>query len=575
MRPRRSILLSLAFVLGVCISPLAAQDRSLAIRGFDARIVVRPDGMVDVTETITAEFTGSWNGLYRSIPVDYRTPQGLGWTLRVEVLGATDEQGRALRIETSRDRHFLKTKIWVPGALDVTRTIVLRYQAPNGLRFFEDHDELYWNVTGDEWDIPIGMATARIELPPGATGLRSTAFTGVYGSTAASAKITTEGRVLRVATREPLEFREGLTVVVGWDKGLVAAPTNTEEALALAESNWPLVIPPLVFAGMLLLWWKVGRDPSNLPAVVQYEPPGGLTPAEAGTLIDESVDMRDITATIIDLAVLGHLRIEEREEKVFLGLWDRTEFVFHPTQPPEGTRPLVAHEQRVLAGIFDGHDGEIKLSDLKNEFYIELPGIRNAVYDRLKDRGLQRIRPDKVKHYWILAGIFFGLIVALVGGGPLAVRWSMAPMPFVLAGIVSGLIILLFAQIMPARTAAGARMLEKVRGFEEFLRRVESDRFERVVRTPEMFERFLPYAMAFGVEAKWARAFRNIYTQPPTWYVGSHVAMFNAGSFSSRLSDMSTQAGKTMSSSPRSSGGSGFSGGSSGGGSGGGGGGGF
>jgi uncharacterized membrane protein len=148
-------------------------------------------------------------------------------------------------------------------------------------------------------------------------------------------------------------------------------------------------------------------------------------------------------------------------------------------------------------------------------------------------------------------------------------------MPFVLAGIVSGLIILLFGRIMPARTIAGARMLEKVRGFEEFLTRVESDRFARVVKTPEMFEKFLPFAMAFGVEAKWARAFRSIYTEPPRWYAGTNAVAFNAGSFSSRLSEMSEQAGKTMSSSPRSSGGSGFSGGSSGGGSGGGGGGGF
>jgi len=121
----------------------------------------------------------------------------------------------------------------------------------------------------------------------------------------------------------------------------------------------------------------------------------------------------------------------------------------------------------------------------------------------------------------------------------------------------------------------GARQRERVLGFEEFLDRVEGDRFERVIKTPEMFERFLPYAMAFGVERRWANAFRDVYREPPTWYVGTNPMGFNAGTFSSRLSDLSTRAGSAMSSAPRSSGGSGFSGGSSGGGSGGGGGGGF
>jgi uncharacterized membrane protein len=151
----------------------------------------------------------------------------------------------------------------------------------------------------------------------------------------------------------------------------------------------------------------------------------------------------------------------------------------------------------------------------------------------------------------------------------------MTPVPFVIAAIASGLIVAAFGRIMPARTVQGARALERVLGFEEFLRRVEGDRLERVVKTPEMFERFLPFAMAFGVERKWAKAFQDIYREPPTWYVGSTAGPFDMSGFSSRLGDLSSRAESTMSSSPRSSNGSGFSGGSSGGGSGGGGGGGF
>ena len=565
----------LALLFAFVATSASAQQRTLTIRGFDANIVVDRDGVVDVTETITAQFTGAWNGIYRSIPVEYRTPQGFSWTLKLDFLGATDAEGRALKVESSRERHYLKYKIWIPGAQNVTRTIAIHYRAPNGLRFFEDHDELYWNVTGDEWDMPLNKVTAKVTLPPQSTGIRSAAFTGAYGSTTQDAKITTQANVLFLTMNRDLGFHEGATIVVGWDKGVVREPTDAEKLRNAAESNWPLFIPVAVLVGMFLLWRKVGRDPEGLPVAVEYEPPGEMTPAEVGTLLDESVDMRDITATIVDLAVGGHLRIEEREEKTLLGLWSRTEFVFHQTQPPEGTRKLTSHEQRVLGGIFSGRAGEVRLSDLKNEFYSELPGIRTSVYERLVDRGLHRSRPDKVKKSWTMAGVVTGAVLAFGGGGAFGARMGLTPMPFVLAGIVSGLIIVLFARIMPARTTAGARMLEKVRGFEEFLTRVESDRFARVVKTPEMFEKFLPFAIAFGVEAKWARAFRNIYTEPPRWYAGTNSMAFNAGSFSSRLSEMSEQAGKTMSSSPRSSGGSGFSGGSSGGGSGGGGGGGF
>jgi len=160
-------------------------------------------------------------------------------------------------------------------------------------------------------------------------------------------------------------------------------------------------------------------------------------------------------------------------------------------------------------------------------------------------------------------------------GGTVGATIGLSTMAVVIAVVSSVLIMIVFGLIMPARTVLGARQRERVLGFEEFLQRVESDRFERVIKTPEMFERFLPFAMAFGVEKKWARAFQDIYREPPTWYVGANPMGFNAGTFSSRLSDLSSRAGNTMSSSPRSSGGSGFSGGSSGGGSGGGGGGGF
>ncbi len=566
-----------ALLLPLCVGLLArpaGAQRSYVIERFDADIAVEADGGVLVEERITARFTGAWNGIYRTVPVEYRTPQGFRWTLRLELLGAADGSGRPLRVESRRERHYVRYQIWVPGAEDATRTVVLRYRAGNGVRFFADHDELYWNVTGDEWEVPIGAASARVALPPAAGGVRAIAFNGVYGATTRDAEIAVEGTEVRAVMPHPLGFREGLTVVVGWDKGTVREPTGTERALGFLGANWPLGIPIPVLLGMLVLWHRVGRDPRRLPIAVRYEPPDSLTPAEAGTLMDYSADMRDITATVVDLAVRGSLRIEEREESRFLGLLTRREYVFHRLDPPAGAPGLAPHESAVLGGIFSHGRSEVKLSDLEHRFYRHLPGIREHIFERLVQRGFYRSRPDRVKSRWLVAAILLAIAIYMVGGTVGAALADLTPVPVAIAAVLSGLIVAGFGRIMPARTAAGARALEGVLGFEEFLGRVEGDRLERLVRTPEMFERYLPFAMAFGVERRWARAFEGIYREPPTWYAGGR-GHFDLDGFSSSLADLSSRAGSAMTSSPRGSGGSGFSGGSSGGGSGGGGGGAF
>ena len=553
-------------------SPGTAQ-RSLVIERFDAAITVNRDGSIDVTETIAPRFTGSWNGIFRTIPVKYHTPQGFNWSLRLELVSVTDGQGQPLKTEASRERHYLKYKIWVPGAEDATRTVVLRYRAENGLRFFEDHDELYWNVTGDEWEVPIEAATARIVLPDGAEGIRAIAFNGAYGSTARDASVEQDGTTIRIAMPHRLEFHEGLTAVVGWSKGLVTEPTKTDRAIGFFQSNWPLGLPIVAFFAMLSLWRRHGKDPEPRPVPVQYEPPEGMTPAEAGTLMDNSADMRDVTATLVDLAVNGHMKIEEREERKLFGLIKDQEVVFHRLDPPSDARPLAPHKQRVLSGVFASGANAVELSDLENEFYTSLPGIKSAIFDRLVGQGYYRKRPQTVQGAWTAGGIAAGVLIG-VAGSALSAKLSMTPVPFFVAAVLVAIIVVGFAFVMPARTMAGARTRERVLGFEDFLHRVESDKYRRIVRTPEMFERFLPFAMAFGVEKQWARAFEGIFREPPQWYAGN-ISTFNASGFSERMSSLSSRAASTMSSSPRSSGGSGFSGGSSGGGGGGGGGGGF
>jgi uncharacterized protein (TIGR04222 family) len=568
----RASLLALALLSGA--APAAAQ-RTLAIQDFSANIVVNADGSIDVTETITARFNGKWNGIYRTVPVDYRTPQGFNWSIRLSGTSATGADGGALKLEQERTGHYQKFKIWVPGAEDATRTISFHYKAANGLRFFEDHDELYWNITGDEWDVPIEAASATITLPAGADGVRAIAFNGDYGSRAQEAAVSIEGNTVRVRMPHPLGFHEGVTAVVGWNTGLVTRPTALDRTAGFFATNWPLMLPLPVLLGMLALWWKRGRDPRKRPVTVQYEPPENITPAEAGVLIDERADLRDVIATLVDMAVRGYIRIEERDEPRLFGLFSSKEYVFHRLRPPPEWRDLERHEQLLLEGLFDGRGESVELSDLRNEFYKSLGGIRTAVTRRLVDQGYYHADPATVRGRWRFGAIFAGFVTFALGG-VMGAKIGFSPLPFMVAGALIALIIAVVGHLMPARTVPGTRTLEQVLGFEEFLSRVEKENYSRVVKTPEMFEKFLPFAMAFGVERTWARAFRNIVHEPPRWYSGGNMSGFDAGSFSARMSALTSSAGSAMSSSPRSSGGSGFSGGgSSGGGGGGGGGGGF
>ena len=554
-------------------APVAAQ-RTLVIQSLDATISVAADGSVAVDETIVPRFTGSWNGIFRTIPVEYRTPQGLNYTLRLTIESVTDEQGRTLKYESSRERHYRKLKIWVPGASDTTRTVKLRYRVANGLRFFDEHDELYWNVTGDEWEVPIESASADVRLPAGVSGVRATAFRGAYGSTEQTDVSITEGGV-HVRTSRGLGMREGLTIVVGWNPGVVHRPTTIEKTTNLISSNLPLAIPPLVLFGMYRLWRARGRDPELAPIATQYEPPAQMTPAELGTLIDGKPDMRDITATIVDLAVRGYLHIAETNDERLFGLLSDKEYRFRLTKDRKEWVPLKQHERDLLQALFGGAADSVTLSDLKNKFYKDLPGLREGLYRRLVSDRFYTGRPDHVRVLYIVGGLVAGGAIGLVSVAILA-SMGMQPAAGIAAGILSALIIAVFGWFMPSRTTRGTRELEKVLGFREFLSRVEADRLDRVVKTPAMFEKFLPYAMALGVEDNWARTFEGIYTQSPAWYSGPGGAtMFHPTSFTRNLGVMSTAAASTMASAPRSSGGSGFSGGSSGGGFGGGGGGGF
>ncbi len=570
-------LCSLALVVALFFAALPAVARDLTIQNFDETVTVNPNGTIEVTEIIEVRFTGFWHGIYRTIPVEYDTPQHLNYSLLLEPLSVTDDDGHALKYEQKREGRYLKFKISVPGAQDATKTVLVHYRILNAIRFFDDHDELYWNVTGGEWDAPIRNASAKIELPDGVTGLHAIAFTGAYGSRESDARVETKGNIVQVSTNHPLSYREGLTVVAGWDKGFVHPPSTAAKIALFLRSNWPLFLPAVAFFIMLWLWWTRGRDPERGSIAVQYEPPDKLTPGECGTLVDNEAAMRDITATLVDLAVKGYLTIEQTDESHLLGLTHSKEYIFRLKRPPTEWSAARPHELEMLSALFDdGSLTSVKLSDLQNHFYTHLPAIRTRIFDALMADGYYLHRPDTVRQGYIGAGIVIGILL-FVFGGALGAATGVAHLTWVLAAILTAAVICIFGWFMPARTLTGARTFEKVLGFEQFLGRVESDRLERIVKTPEMFEKFLPYAMALHCEKKWVAAFAGIAMQPPQWYSGPPGGTFVPYMFVNDLNAMSVQAGSVMASAPRSSsGGSGFGGGGfSGGGFGGGGGGGW
>jgi hypothetical protein len=554
----------LCLVLAVLFT-VPASAGTIRIRDFHTELDVLPDSTLDVTETIRVDFAGARNGFYRNIPVEYAGPGGFNYSLFLTDISATDSDGASLRIERQRHGGNLELKIFVPAADGSSRNISLHYRVRDGLRFFEDHDELYWNVTGTGWDDPIESASAHIILPGGVTGLRAANYTGFLGSRSQDARVDILGPNIDVQTQRPLAFHEGLTVVAGWDKGFVHEPRSSEKITQFLESNWPLFFPACVFVLMFWLWYTRGREPRVGAIAVQYEPPAGLSPGEAGTLVDDQATIRDITATLVDLAVRGFITIEEKETSHLMGLYSNKEYVFHLNKKPAEWKGIKSHELLLLSGIFEplpvagvGVREDVALSDLQNRFYKNLPGIRRAIFESLVEHGYFAHRPDIVRQAYLLAAGVVGALLYLFGQY-LAQHTGVQAQSFTISAFLSGATIAGFGWFMPTRTVEGVRALHDTLGFENFLSHVEAPHLARTPQSPQNFETYLPFAMALGVEKKWVGAFDGMLKQP-SWYQTTGTAVFHPVGFVYSLDQMAARTGQVMASAPRSSGNSATSG---------------
>ena len=551
-------------------SPLAA--KSWRIADFQDTITINPDGSAVVAESITLVFVGDWHGIHRTIPIEYPGPNGTNYQLFIDLTSITDDSGAKLKYESSTSGAYRDYKIYIPNATDTTRTVEIMYRVRNGTRFFDSHDEFYWNVTGNDWPVPIDHAAATVHFPAAAAGsLRAQAFTGVYGSSERDATAKVSGSDAQFETNNPLPMRGGMTIDVYLPKDILKPPGVLTKIVWFIGGNPAVFLPLVTLAVMFTLWWFAGRDPDpGVSVAPMYEPPPGMTPAEAGTLIGDTIHPRDITSTIVDLAVRGYIKIEEVVDKGLV--FSHKDYIFHLLKPMAQwtDKDLAPHERVMLENIFLGGQ-TTRLSGLKNRFYTAIPIIREDIMSALKKKGIYTLDPESANALSIVAA--FGILI------PFAILqyigWAdfLSSVPMVIGCVlISAVIWWLFARQMTAKTLKGARTWVSVLGFQEFMNRVDAERLK--VMPPTTFEKFLPFAMALGVEHHWAQAFAGIIKDPPSWYVspgGYGPGMgFNPIFFSSSMHSMTTDMHQVFVSAPRaSSTGSGWSGGGFGGGGGG------
>lgn len=542
------------------------------ILNFEVNIYINEDSSLDIIENITYDFGGNKrHGIYRTIPYKYKK-SGFNYNLRIKVLEVTSKKGEKypFKVYKKQDKIYIKigrSDVFVSGV----KTYKIHYKVERALNYFTDHVELYWNVTGNKWKVNIKKAAAFITLPKGISpnDIKLTCYTGIYGSSEkqCSYRILDNQNIV-FKTIRPLYPYQGLTIVLGFPKSIVTPPSFIKNAFWFLADNWILVfflIPIFTFIILFYLYWTRGRDPERRrPIIPFYEPPHNLKPALLGVIYDEKANLRDISATLIDLAVKGYLKIKEIEEKSFFK--KSKDYLLTLQKDFEKAIDLNEFEKKLLTYIFNGLKQQ-RISKLKNNFFVHLKKLKKILYNQVVKEGYFPINPEKVRKTYFLTGCIF-MVIGFLG--------SKFGYGFFMSFLLAGAIILLFAGAMPRRTLKGARTLTEILGFKLYLEVAEKDRLKfhnAPEKKPEVFEKFLPYAIALGVEKEWAKKFDDIYKNPPSWYEGDFGKRFSAGYLALAISRFNNYSAKNFVKSPAGSGALGFSGGFSGGGFGGGGGG--
>jgi uncharacterized protein (TIGR04222 family) len=571
--------------------PAVHADEGWVISSFHSDIAIATDSTLTVTEDIRVDF-GSLqkHGIFRTIPLRYRYDGTRDRHYELSVLSVTDGS-RPLTYTDSIDSDNEVIKIGDPGFLiSGAHRYVITYQVAGAMNSFADQDELFWNVDGALWPVPKQSVTATVHLPSAGAFQKAACFQGPTGS---KERCTGEnvGSLVNYSSTRSLASGEQMSVVTALVKGVVTVPPPMLEARKRIFPFDAFDITPLTVGLSLLIaivgiglvawnWWAHGRDRAYLtqyyltndprqgtvplfrhePVVVEFEVPQNMRPAQLGLILDESADAKDVTATIVDLAVRGYMTIKEVPgDKDWTFTW----------KAGGQASALLPHEKTLLDALFAGRK-EVSLFELKGKFAPTVKQVEGQIYEDGLARKLFTARPDMARTQWGCLGIaliFIGIAVSVALG--LAFGWGLIGAAVLLTGVV----LTITFPFMPQRTAAGRDLLQHTLGFRLYMTTAEKYR-QQFAAKAQIFTQLLPYAIVFGCVSLWAKAFKGIDTSASSgWYVGS--TPFQAAFLASNLESMNANISSAISYTPPSSGSSsGFGGGGSSGGGGGGGGGG-
>jgi len=545
----------LFIIFGIALIVPAVVAQADEISRFNMHAIVNDDATVYVTEEILYDFgSNSKHGIYRDIPIKYKTATGNNRSINIDDIVVTDADGQERTFVVSNEGKNKRIKIGDANKMVTGMQVyTILYTVDGAINYFDDHDEFYWNVTGNDWPVHMNAVNAHVN----ALGLLKTdCFVGRYGSIDACDDVSEESDAVKF-TNGKIESRENMSIVVGVRKGIIHQPTIINKIMKFTQDNWILITPFVIFVVMWRRWLRLGRDPKGRGTVVpQYQSPDNLSPAEVGMIIDEKVHPHDISALMINLAVKGCIHIRKNDD----------DYIF--VKLDQKSCDLVSEEQMLYDSIFDGTKTAVKVSELKNKFYADFTKIKGDVVNTVIQKGYYDKSPQNVQAIYVTIGLLMftgSFFVMPVLGGAVSV-----------ALLLSSFSVMGFGYFMPRRTKKGAIAREEILGLKMYMETAEKDRINfhnAPEKKPEHFEILLPYAMALGVEKAWAKQFEDIYNSKPQWYEGS--ANFNAVAFANDLHAFSNKTASAFTSRPASasSGSSGFSGGGSGGGFGGGGGG--
>ncbi len=521
---------------------------SWQIRSYQDTIWVQPHGELRVVEQIAVDFGDEWHhGIYRDIPVLYRTAfllQSLGLEVLEIRRNGEPEPYRITHSGTQVRIRIGSPLLWVHGS-QVYRIV---YRIQRGLDFYKDHVELYFNVIGSQWGVPIQNVSA-VVIPYAETPVtRAIAYLGTPGGEQVTVPPKEMGAQGVSWEAGPVMPGQAFTIQIFYPRGAFAPPPWFTRIKWGLRDNLFLLLPFLVFLILWTVWYRYGRDPIPHRSIFpRYEPPEGLHPTLAGYLMDERLDSRDITACLFELARKGWIRIEELPEKK-IWIFSSRDYRLHRLK--DTNQGLEPYEMEMLEALFEGGVQTVKLSSLKKRFYRNLPRIRKAIEYQALQEGLFPVKPNTVRiAFWVLAALIGGSAFALFVAGRLHLFW--------LGGLIlTALEVAGFGQFMPRKTKKGAQLAWEVRGFYEFMKRVEADRLRRLGKDSlEHFERGLPYAVAFGLEEKWSHAFLPLLDTPPRWYVSATPGTHSFANFSASLSHTTSVFTQSLTVSPRGSGG--------------------